>query len=192
MLGRKRDYAVPRIIKILLLSVIAVFVAAMAWFLIRSDFARRSIPGHIVRRFQGESGIAQDLNDLAEDINSIPALKQLQPWAVQTLNRYREGRLETNGYAQFYWDDPPAVRLSRRERPEFIDHQWGVTNEYGEEEPEIFIVSDTNRQPEAVAIGWYMYGIQIGLPEYRLSYASNYYCPYVQVKPGVYVYGNYK
>jgi hypothetical protein len=182
----------PRIIKILLLSVVVVFVAAVAWFLMRAHVDRRSIPGHIVRRLQGESGISQDLNDLADDISSTPALKQLQPWAVQTLNRYREGRLETNGYAQFYWDEPSAVRLSRRERPEFINHQWGVTNGDGEEEPEIFIVLDTNRLPESVAIGWYMYGIQIGPPEYRISYASNYYCPYVQVKPGVYVYGNYK
>jgi hypothetical protein len=182
----------PRIIKILLLSGVAVLVAAVAWFLTRAHVDRRSLPGRLVRHLQGESGIAQDLNDLADDINSTPALKQLQPWAVQALNRYREGRLETNGYAQFYWDEPAAVRLSRRERPEFINHQWGVTNGYGEEEPEIFIVLDANRQPEALAIGWYSYGIQIGTPEYHISYASNYYCPYVQVKPGVYVYGNYK
>jgi hypothetical protein len=181
----------PRTIKILLLFVVAVLAAPVAWFLTRAYVDRRSLPGHIVRRLQGESGVAQDLNDLAEDINK-PDLKQLQPWALQTLNRYREGKLETNGYAQFYPDEAAAVRLSRRERPEFINHQWGVTNGDGEEEPEIFVVLDANRQPEAVAIGWYAYGIQIGTPEYRLSYASNYYCPYVQVKPGVYVYGNYK
>ena len=192
MSGRKHDYVMTRTSKLLLLSIIAVFVATTAWFFTRDHIDRRSIPGHIVRHFQGESGIAQDLDDLADDINSTPTLKQLQPWAIQTLNRYREGRLETNGYAQFYWDEPAAVRLSRRERPEFINHQWGVTNEYGEEEPEIFIVLNTNRQPEAVAIGWYMYGIEIGTPEYRISYSSNYYCPYVQAKPGVYVYGNYK
>ena len=183
----------PRIIKIFFISVLAMFVAAVAYFFARAHVDRRSIPGHIVRRLQGENGMAQDLNDLAEDINSTSVLKELQPWALKTLNRYREGRLETNGCAQFYWDEPPAVRLSRRERPEFINHQWGVTNGYGEEEPEIFIIlSDKSKQPEAVAIGWYMYGIQIGSPEYRMSYASNSYSPYFQVKPGVYVYGNSK
>jgi len=182
----------PRAIKILLLSLVAMFLAAVACFLWRAHVDRRSIPGHIVRRLHGESGIAQDLNDLADDISNTPALTQLQPWAMETLKRYREGKTETNGYAQYYWDEPPAVRLSRRERPEFVTRQWGVTNEDGEEEPEIFVVFDTNRQPEAVAIGWYMYGIQIGQPDYALSYPSSYFAPYVKVKPGIFVYGNYK
>ena len=76
--------------------------------------------GTLCDAYRGESGIAQDLNDLAEDISSSPALTQLQPWAMQTLKRYREGKAETNGYAQYYWDEPPAVRLSRRERPNLL------------------------------------------------------------------------
>jgi hypothetical protein len=177
---------------VVLLLVMAVFAVTVVGFLWRALADRRSVPGHIVRFFRGENGVTQDLNDMAEDIRNMPALAQLQPWAVETLKRFREGTLHTNGYAQFYWDQPSAVKLARQERPEFVKRQWGETNQDGEEEPEIFIVFATNKQPEAVAIGWYMYGIQIGPPEYRISYASNYYCPYVQAKSGVYVYGNYK
>jgi hypothetical protein len=182
----------PRIIKIGSLFLATAFVAAAVWFCWRAHVDHRSIPGHIVRFLRGEDEMTQHFNDLAEDITNTPAMAQLQPWVVQTLKRYREGRLETNGCAQYYWDEPPAVRLSRAERPEFINHEWGITNADGEEEPEVFIVLDANRQPEAVAIGWYMYGVQIGPPEYVLSYHSNYFCPYERVKPGIFVYGNYK
>ena len=37
-------------------------------------------------------------------------------------------------------------------------------NEDGEEEPEIFVVFDTNKQPEAVAIGWYVLVFRLGSP----------------------------
>jgi hypothetical protein len=177
---------------IVLLTVTAIFTVTVGGFMWRALANRRSVPGHIVRFLRGESGLEQDLNDIAEDIRNTPALAQLQPWGVETLRLFREEKLQTNGYAQFYWDQPPAVKLALQERPEFIKHQWGETNQDGEEEPEIFIVFNTNKQPEAVAIGWYMYGIQIGPPEYRLSYTSCYYAPYVQAKPGIYVYGNYK
>jgi hypothetical protein len=177
---------------IALLIVAAILTAALGSFIWRAHADRRSVPGHIVRYLRGESGADQDLNDLSEDICNIPSLDQLQPWGVETLRLFRLGKLQTNGFAQNYWDEPPAVKLARQERPKFIRDQWGETNEYGEDEPEIFIVCGTNKQPEAVGIGWYMYGIRIGPPEYRIDYASNYYCPFKQVKPGVYVYGNYK
>jgi hypothetical protein len=180
-----------RTIKIVFVSVVTVFAAAVLWFVWRAHADHRSAPGRIVRFFRGEGGMAQDLNDMSEDIRNSSGLAQLQPWALETLKRYREGKLQTNGYPQFY-PVAPAVKLARQERPGFINRQWGETNEFGEEEPEIFIVLDANRQPEAVGIGWYQYGIQLGPPEYHLSYTSNYYCPYVQAKPGVYVYGNYK
>ena len=122
----------------------------------------------------------------------MPALAQLQPWGAETLRLFREGKLQTNGYAQFYWDQPPAVKLARQERPDFIKHQWGETNQDGEEEPEIFIVFDRNKQPEAVAIGWYSYGIQIGPPDYRMPGELSYFNFYVKAKPGVFVYANYK
>jgi len=100
--------------------------------------------------------------------------------------------MQTNGYAAFYWDQPPAVKLARQEKPEFIRQKWGETNEFSEEEPEVFVVCDTNGQPQAVAVGWYMYGIRLGPADYQMDYPSSNIAPYFQVKPGVYVYGNYK
>ena len=177
---------------IVLLLVAAILAAAVGRFIRRTHADHRSIPGHIVRWFRGEGGLTQTMNDLADDIRVKPELAQLQPWGVETLRRFQEGKVQTNGRPLFYWDESPAVKLARQEKPEFIKHQWGEINEDGEEEPEIFIVYNTNKQPEAVVIGWYMYGIQIGPPEYRLSYTSCWYAPYVQAKPGVYVYGNSK
>jgi hypothetical protein len=165
---------------IVLLTVTAILIETVGGFMWRALANRRSVPGHIVRFLRGE------------DIRNTPALAQLQPWGVETLRLFREGKLQTNGYAQFYWDQPPAVKLARQERPELIKHQWGETNQDGEEEPEIFIVFNTNKQPEAVAVGWYSYGIQIGPPDYRMPGELSYFNFYVKVKPGVFVYANYK
>ena len=177
---------------IVLLSATAILTVSVGGFMWRALANRRSVPGHIVRFLRGEGGMEQDLNDMAEDIRKMPTLAQLQPWGVETLRLFQEGKLQTNGYAQFYWDQPPAVKLARQERPDFIKHQWGETNQDGEEEPEIFIVFDTNKQPEAVAIGWYSYGIQIGPPDYRMPGELSYFNFYVKAKPGVFVYANYK
>lgn len=164
----------------------------MVGFLWRACSDRRSVPGHIVRFIQGVDGMQQDLNDLAADIRNVRSMSQLQSWSMETLRRYQSGTLQTNGRPRFYWDDDAVVKLARQERPEFITQQWGEKDEYGQEEPEIFIVFSTNRQPEAVMIGWYSYGIRIGTPEYRMPYESSDLSPYMEVKPGVYVYANYK
>ena len=181
-----------RKVTIVLILVAAIVVAGVGAFLWRAHVNRRSVPGHIIRFIRGESGAEQELNDLAEDIRNTPSLSQLQPWGIETLRRFRGGQVQTNGYASFYWDDPPAIKLAKQERPEFIRHQWGETNEDGEEEPELFIVRNAAKQPEAVAIGWYSYGIQIGPPDYQMPGELSYFNFYVKVKPGVFVYANYK
>jgi hypothetical protein len=177
---------------IVLLLVAAILTAAVGEFIRRAHAEHRSIPGHIVRWLKGEGGMEQDLNDMADDIRNTPSLSQLQSWSMETLRRFQDGTVQTNGHPRFYWDESSAVKLARQERPEFIKHQWGETNEDGEEEPEIFIVFNTNKQPDAVVIGWYSYGIRIGSPEYRMPYEPWAEAPYFEVKPGVYVYGNYK
>ena len=184
--------APARVFTILVFSVLAFMAVAIGAFFWRAQSDRRSLPGHIVRRLKGEGGALQDLNDLSEDIRNKPSLSQLQPWAMETLKRFREGQVQTNGYSQLYWDASSAIRLARQERPQFIKQQWGETNEYGEEEPEIDIVLGSNKQPEAVAIGWYSYGIQIGPVDYQMPYKSSDISLYVKAKPGIFVYANYK
>lgn len=151
---------------------------------------RRSVPGHIVRRFRGETGAEQTVNDLAEDIRRIPALAQLQPWSIDALRRFRAGQLHINGESEEMPSSfVPNVRLARNERPEFIKRLWGETNSWGLEEPELLILLATNGQPECVAVNWYLHGIAVGPPDYRLSFD-----PYLStvVTSGVYVYHFYK
>jgi len=174
------------------LSVATVVVLSGIMFMWRAELYPRSVPGHMLRWLKGEKGAQQEINDMAQDIRNIPSLAVLPSWGRETLKRFQEGKVQTDGAPQFYWDQPPAVKLASREKPEFIKRQWGETNELGEEEPEIFVVFSTNKQPDAVVIGWYMFGIQIGPPTYKMPYHSWENAPYVEAKPGVYVYANYK
>jgi hypothetical protein len=177
---------------IALILVAAIVTAAVGGFLWRAHADRRSVPGHIVRFIRGEGGAEQELNDIAEDIRSVPSLSQLQSWSLETLRRFHDGQVQTNGYPSFWWDDGKAIRLARSERPEFIRHQWGETNSWGEEEPELYVVLGPSGQPELFAVAWYSYGIKIGLTDYQMPGELSYFNFYVKAKPGVFVYANYK
>ena len=181
-----------RRIVIALLSVAAIITVAVGGFIWRAYADRRSVPGHIVRFIRGESGVKQELNDIAEDIRTLPPLSQLQSWSLETLKRFREGQVQTNGYPSFWWGDRKAIRLARSERPEFIRHQWGETNSWGDEEPEFYVVLGTNGEMEISVVAWYSHGIEIGPSNYRMQYESWYGGLYVEAAPGVYVYNNYK
>lgn len=172
------------------LSLVFVIVVAVGFFAWRALTDMRSIPGHIVRRFRGESGAEQTVNDLAEDIRRTPSLAQLQTWSIETLARFQAGQTKTNGVSE----DMPGfvlnVRLAREERPDFIKQQWGETNSWGEEDPEILVLlADDTHKPEAIAINWYLYGIAVGPPNYQLSFGA-----YLTNSPkdGIYVYHFYK
>jgi hypothetical protein len=179
-------------IAIVLISVAAIAAAAVGGFLRRAHADRRSLPGHIVRYLQGENGAAQLLNDIAEDIHSIPSLSQLQSWSLETLRRFHDGQVQTNGHPSFWWDDRKAIWLAPSERPEFIRQQWGVTNSWGDEEPELYVVLGTSGQPEVFAVAWYSHGTEIGPPDYHRAGELSYFNFYVKAKPGIFVYSNYK
>ena len=144
---------------------------------------KRSPLGRVVRFFKGEAGAHQTVNDLAEDIRTLPALAQLQPWSLETLARFREGTLRTNHGSR--WFPCTDIRLAEDERPAFINERWGRTNDWGQGDPEIVIVRSTNGQPECVVIAWYLHGIVVGPPDYQFAFNVWYYA---KAKPGIYAY----
>jgi hypothetical protein len=170
----------------IIIGIISIVALACLVSVFSSGF-KRSFPGRIIRRLQGEAGAYQTVNDLADDIRREPALAELQPWSIRTLARFRKGEIQTNGRA-LYWPSG-AVRLARQERPAFVTQQWGLTNRWGHEWPEISVVLSTNGQPECEVIGWYLHGIVVGAPDYRLSMEP--WC-HAEAKPGVYAYYLYK
>lgn len=176
----------------MLISLAAIAAVVIGGFLWRAHADRRSLPGHIVRSIQGESGAARLLNDIAEDIRIVPSLSQLQSWSLETLRRFHDGQVKTNGHPSFWWDDRKAIRLALSERPEFIRQQWGEKNSWGDEEPELYVVLGTSGQPEVFAVAWYSHGIEIGPPDYRMVGELSYFNFYVKAKPGIFVYSNYK
>ena len=175
-----------KLLKVLVSLSLGLFVVTGAFFW-RAHAARRSIPGRIVRWFQGEAGAQQTVNDLAEDIRQQPALAQLQSWSIETLGRFRSGQIRTNG-APAYWS-VGSVRLAAQERPAFVSGEWGVTNSWGEESPEISIRLSSNGQPECVVFAWYLHGVVAGPAEYHLSFQP--WC-FAEAKPGIYAYHLYK
>ena len=175
-----------RFLIISFICAVAVVVIATLFFCHSHDL-RRSIPGRIVRWFHGEVGDKQTINDIAEDIREHSSLSQLQAWSIETLARFGSGQIHTNGHAS-YWSEG-SIRLAAQERPAFVTKEWGLTNSWGEEEPEISIKLSESGQPECVVIAWYLYGIAVGTPDYHLTFEP--WC-YVEAKPGVYVYHLYK
>jgi len=109
--------AVPLSLKLLFTLMVVAGVIAGAFFW-KAHANKRSIPGRIVRWFEGKAGAHQTVNDLADDIRQQPALAQLQPWSVKTLELFRAGAIRTNG-SPAYWS-LGTVRLAPRERPTFM------------------------------------------------------------------------
>jgi len=127
------------------------------------------------------------VNDLAEDIQKVPRLAKLQPWAIETLARFQAGQVHTNGGPSWYWKGP-AVKLAQQERPSFIKEQWGETNKWGEEWPEIYVLLSDSSVPESIAVVWGMYGVVIGPREYPAQTNAWYAHDYAEAMPGVYVF----
>lgn len=177
---------VSRKLKVLV-SLALMAVAMGGVFIWHAHVEKRGVPGRIVRWVKGESGAHQVVNDLAEDIRRQPSLAQLQSWSVETMARFRSGELRTNG-SPAYWS-VGTIRLASQERPAFVTQEWGLTNRLGEGSPELSILLSTNGHPECVVIAWYLHGIVVGPPEYRLSFQP--WC-HSEAKPGVYAYHLYK
>lgn len=123
----------------------------------------------------------QTVNDLADDIRRDPVLLDgLQPWCIETLARYREGKVRTlEGHPHQAIGD---VSLAPEEVPTLI-------RSHLRSNPVVTVLLDRAGQPEAIAIQWYLYGIVAGPPEYRLTIEP--WC-YVEVRPGIYTYYLYK
>ena len=171
-------------ILVVLSVVLIIIVVEFIW---RAHMDHRSLPGHIVRRLHGESGFQQTTNDLGEDIRRVP---QLQQWSIDTLSRFRSGKVNTDRGSGSLPDFIPNVRLAREERPEFLKKLWGETNSRGEEEPEILALLSTNGQPNCIAVNWYDHGVAVGPTNYLLSFAPDLS---IKIRPGIYVYGfNFK
>jgi hypothetical protein len=144
---------------------------------------KRSALGRMARSWRGEYYVEQKANDLADDLRHIPALTQLQPWAVETMARFQAGQVRTNGGNSLFWADD-AVTLAPEETPEFIKKQIGKTNKLGDVWPEISIVL-SNSKPDYVVLKYGEWGIAVGSPEYRISFGPQWTN---EVAPGVYTY----
>lgn len=137
----------------------------------------------MVRSWKGEYYVAQRARDLAEDLRRNPALGQLQPWAMSTIDRFRLGRVATSTGTTPFWA-PHAVTLVSAEVPEFIKKHLVETNQLGSVWPVISIVS-SNVQPSYIVLDFGGWGIAVGPPDYRVSFGPQWTN---EVKPGVFTY----
>src|SRR5262245_1334728 len=62
----------------------------------------RSIAGRLVRFAEGHPMAIQTADDLAEDILERKDLQELQQWSVETIERYKQGKIATDGNSS-YW-----------------------------------------------------------------------------------------
>jgi hypothetical protein len=157
---------------------------AVAALIVYAASYRQSTPGRIVRWCGGQGLAAQHVQDDMEDLLRSPLYPQLQSWSTNTMERFRDGNISTvSNLPESNFPFPDAVRLSPSEKPEFIRNRWGETNQWGSEEPQIFILRSAEGQPESIVVAWYMHGLVFGRPGYRLPFEPWYQ---IQSAPGVY------
>ena len=143
---------------------------------------KRSTLSRMVRRWNGEGYPQQRMNDLTEDLRKVPLAAQLQPWALDTMARFRARRVQGDRGAYLWWATND-FRLAPQEMPTFIRKQWAETNN-GDVLPKIDLVL-AGDQPDYCVIHWYELGIAVGPPKHQLSFnpeGTN------AVAPGVYTY----
>lgn len=170
-------------IKIAIVLVVIAITAIGISIVHRQLSNKRSALSHMARSRKGESYTEQKAKDLAEDLRSIPALAQLQPWALETMARFRARQVRGYTGSHLYWASD-VFSLAPEETPEFIKRQLGGTDKFGEKWPLISIVL-SNSQPNYIVIDWLGWGIAVGPPEYRLSFNIT---GTFEVAPGVYTY----
>jgi hypothetical protein len=168
------------------LAVIAIAAAGVS-IVHRQLSSKRTALGHMVRFWKGEHYPDQYANDLADDLRHSLALAQIQPWAVETMARFRAGQVRTNGGNQLFWVDKGAT-LAPEETPEFIKKHLGEKDKQGHMWPVVEIVL-SNGQPDYIVLVWGYWGIAVGSPEYRLSFSA---AGTNEIAPGVYVYSHTK
>jgi hypothetical protein len=70
--------------------------------------------------------------------------------------------------------------LPPQEIPSWLSGAWSGRK------PEVSVLLNyESQQPECVIVGWYLYGLQVGPPDFATSFHPWYI---VRVKPGIYAY----
>ncbi|MHC4240717.1 MAG: hypothetical protein ACYSUC_13385 [Planctomycetota bacterium] len=136
---------------------------------------RRSPVGRIIRWCLGESGHAQEMNDLAEDAEKI-GLAKLQAWSQEVMRRYTTNSLSTAGMNQWYRPER-TLNLAEQEIPEFIRKRW---------DGQVSIHLSESGEPKCVVLGDTT-GILVGPPNFVEPLWPHHH-DLRQLIPGVYVY----
>jgi len=140
--------------------------------------------GRMKRWWKGEYYSEQRANDIAYDLSHVPALAQIQPWALETMDRFRAGQVKGREENHFYWAKQ-AFLLAPKEMPEFIKMQLGGTNKLGDIQPDGAIIL-SNGQPDYIILDWgSAYGIVIGPTNYEFSFSTS---GTNRVAPGIYTF----
>jgi len=144
----------------------------------------RSTLGRMKRWCNGEYYVEQKANDLAYDLRHVLALAQIQPWALETMARFRAGQVKGHEENHLYWAKQVFL-LAPEEMPAFIKAQLGETNKLGDVQPDGSIIL-LNGQPDYIVLDWgATYGIVIGPTNYEFSFAAS---GTNKVAPGIYTF----
>ena len=119
-----------------------------------------------------------------------PGIPTLQRWAEGALREFGSGRGVTTNKPS-YWN-PGDVMLDRQLLPSFLTNGVFAHLDVPNFGPEFSVVTNTKRSGdsgECVAISWYLHGLFVGPPDFRIDWKP-WYCK--QLAPGVYVYHGMK
>ena len=153
--------------------VLGAYLALISALLIYGLVERRSTPGHILRWFEGESGLKQNANDLAEDAKKAVNPSELQQWAVTILQQPRQ----TNSDFEFPRDKVlPGIQNLKSSGLSFEMVNCDSAESVPVQDRSVWIVWGG---------GFGHWGIRVGSPAFKADKAfdDNYY---VEWKPGIY------
>jgi hypothetical protein len=142
---------------------------------------RYSVGGHIVRFVAGAGLATQTAEDLRDEIEHL-GTKRLQSWAIDILERYRNGSVKTSTKPNEGASEG-TLDLPENETPPYLKRAWLTM-------PIVSIrINHDDKTPECVVLSWGEYGALIGPSSYR--FPEKYTRPISDkrtVIPGVYTY----
>jgi hypothetical protein len=115
-------------------------------------------------------------DDLADDVRNKKQLAHLQDWSVQTMERFRAGKLATQGEA--YHGIPNELKVAAKDVPSWLQNAWW-------DRPKISILLNESNEPQCIVVGWYLCGLEVGPTNFVSTFTPWYIA---RVKPGIYAY----
>jgi hypothetical protein len=120
-----------------------------------------------------ETGAQNWINDLAEDVRRNPSLSSLQSWALELMERVRNGQVSARPGLTYKYPE-----VDEKDLPEWIRTAFRGW--------EVYVIPESSGKPHCVMLNYHcMAGVLAGPSDYAMDFPAWYS---TNVTPGIYAY----